>query len=124
MSDVTSFFAEATLFFSEEDEPAHIDDQLALVEGYGGQLNVVDELESVFSEDRARELTAEWIGLPAFGPVDVAPRLVVSFDTVEDRQRLLDLAGITTIHKGTRGTLSVWWPPREREDLSSLRFES
>ncbi len=68
--------------------------------------------------------TAEWVGLPEFLPVSDALKVVVSCDSVEDRDRLLRKLGIDVIHKGTRGTLSVWWPNRDKEDLSSLRFEA
>jgi len=65
----------------------------------------------------------EWVGLPEFVPVDASLRLVVSCESEETRDALLDVLGIATIHKGTRGTLSVWWPDREKYDLASLRFE-
>lgn len=65
----------------------------------------------------------EWIGLPEYLPTTDALKVVVSCDTAEDRDALLRKLGIEVIHKGTRGTLSVWWPNRDKEDLSSLRFE-
>jgi hypothetical protein len=77
--------------------------------------------------DRINEATADpeaqWVGLPEFIPVDEAHKLVISCSTEEDREALLDALGIATIHKGTRGTLSVWWPDRKKKDLSSIRFE-
>lgn len=79
----------------------------------------------VGAEDRSDDLNApvEWAGLPAFHP---APKrdvqLVLSFESEEDRQRLIDLIEIV-IAKKTRGTWSAWWPPRDREDLSALRFD-
>lgn len=65
---------------------------------------------------------AEWVGLPEFLPVGEPLKIVVSCDSEDDRDALFSLLGIRTIHKGTRGTLSVWWPDRAKEDLSSLRF--
>jgi hypothetical protein len=67
--------------------------------------------------------SAEWVGLPVFVPASEALKVVVSCETEEERDALFDALGIQTIHKGTRGTLSVWWPDRAKEDLSSLRFE-
>lgn len=104
------------------DERFHAE-QPALFDGAEGQLNFVDEIEQTHDADAARELSHEWIGLPMFAEREKAPRVVVSFDSEEDRQRFLVEVGFSTIHKNTRGTLSVWWPPRVREDLASLRFE-
>jgi hypothetical protein len=67
--------------------------------------------------------TSQWVGLPEFVPVADSYKLVISCSTEEDRDALLDALGIDTIHKGTRGTLSVWWPDRKKKDLASLRFE-
>lgn len=113
-------------FYGEEPEPepVEIPGQIPLTGLGGGQLNVLDEIDATNTEDDARRLAGEWIGLPAFGSNVEAPKVVVSFDSEADRQRFLGEIGVETIHKNTRGTLSVWWPPRDREDLSSLRFES
>ena len=64
----------------------------------------------------------QWVGLPEFLPVDEPVKVVVSCDTEAERDALFDVLGIETIHKGTRGTVSVWWPDREKKDLASLRF--
>jgi hypothetical protein len=74
------------------------------------------------SEIANRDDAAAWVGLPDFGDSELPVRLVVSFDTDADRTRFMETVGIETIHKNTRGVWSVWWPPREREDLASLRF--
>lgn len=92
------------------------------VEIAAGQLNLVDEIEGTRPDDEARELVHEWIGLPVFREDAKVPTVVVSFDSDADRQRFLDGIGVSTIQKNTRGTLSVKWPDRLREDLSSLRF--
>lgn len=75
------------------------------------------------SEIETMNAAAQWVGLPEFGQVTAPLRLVVSFDSVEERTSFLEQVGINVVHKNTNGTLSVWWPPREKEDLSSLRFE-
>lgn len=78
--------------------------------------------------ERINEATAdpetEWVGLPEFVPVGEPFKVVVSTETEAERDELLRHLGISTVHKGTRGTLSVWWPDRPKEDLSSLRFET
>jgi hypothetical protein len=81
-----------------------------------------DTLEAI--NEASANASTEWVGLPAFVPVDDSLKVVVSVDDAADRDALLKLLGIATVHKGTRGTLSVWWPDRAREDLASLRFRS
>ena len=85
-------------------------------------MNMVDEVETVAEGDAAAELTHQWIGLPMFGDARPPARLVISFETEEERAEFLKIVGVKTIHKGTRGTQSVWYPEKPREDLSSLRF--
>lgn len=80
-----------------------------------------EELDDINEASRDRD--AQWVGLPEFVPAGDPFRLVVSCESEAERDSLLDVLGIATIHKGTRGTLSTWWPDRDRKDLSSLRFE-
>jgi hypothetical protein len=47
---------------------------------------------------------------------------MVHFDTPDDREKMLKQLGIDTISHKIRETWSVWWPPRERQDLSSVQF--
>ncbi len=82
-------------------------------------------LEGDFSEARTEEdLNApiEWRGLPEFRAVTRDVRLVLSFDTEAERDQLVAQLGVT-ISKKTGPTWSAWWPPRDREDLASLRFD-
>ncbi len=108
---------------TELDEHRDSLEEAGPVEVPAGQLTFVDEVETAApDETEARERSKEWIGLPMFGDVRPPARAVISFETPEDRQRFFDELGIKTVHKGTRGTLSVWWPEKSKEDLSSLRF--
>ncbi len=111
-------------------------DQLSLVgevERSGGDQAAIRTLTErhlvELSEDEIDDINAtssdastEWVGLPQFLPVNAPLKVVISCSTRQDRDALLGVLGIRTVHKGTRGTLSVWWPDREKEDLSSLRF--
>lgn len=123
--------------------PEALDDD-AVHEGQGGLFDSL--LTSADAEDREKLLAAvgkkggeaddheieeindtsaqekEWVALPEFVPTTEALKVVVQCDTEAERDALLDALGIATIHKGTRGTLSVWWPDREKKDLASLRF--
>lgn len=67
---------------------------------------------------------ADWAaaGMPSFEEFATPYKTVVSFDTAEDRERFLALIEVTVINRKDRETWSVRWPPREKEDLSSLFF--
>lgn len=68
---------------------------------------------------------AEWLGagMPEFDTYPSKPRVVVAFDSTEDRDRFMELIGATeTTHKD-RWTWSINWPQRPKEDLASLFVE-
>ena len=77
-----------------------------------------------FTEPRTDDLNApvEWRGLPAFVPVTRDVRLVLTFDDEAGREELIEQLGLV-IAKKTGKTWSAWWPPRDRDDLSALRFD-
>lgn len=78
------------------------------------------------SELRDFDAAAEWLGagMPEFS-VDEGRqiRLVLSFDTEADRDRLVEQLQLN-IHKpgGVQAAWTATWPPRPDEDLRSLRF--
>jgi hypothetical protein len=94
---------------------------LAIAEAVTGQISDAG-VEAV--NEASADHSTEWVGLPEFVQVDSSLRVVVSCENEQVRDALFDVLGIATIHKGTRGTLSVWWPDREKYDLASLRFEA
>lgn len=108
-------------FEDDDDEPGG--EQQTLITGYG-QLNVVDEIEQTVSTELARELAAEWIGLPMFGDTQLPPRVTFSFESELAREEFLDVLNVKTIQKKTGSVWSVRWPPRPKEDMNSLRFET
>jgi hypothetical protein len=70
----------------------------------------------------ARNVDPWWRGMPAFIPTPEPPKLAIECFSEEDRDALVARLGVS-IAKNTRGTLSAWWPPRDRNDFASLRFE-
>jgi hypothetical protein len=80
------------------------------------------DVPAVTPTDAELEETHEWVGLPDFVPVPKRLSRTFEFPDEAGRDAFFAQVGIKTIHKGTRGTLSVWWPDRPKEDLSSLRF--
>jgi hypothetical protein len=69
-----------------------------------------------------RDDAAAWVGMPSFEPTPDSVQCLISFDSAEDRQRLLDQLGITAVYHREHGAWSVWWPPRARELDVALRF--
>ena len=74
-------------------------------------------------EIASRDDAAAWVGLPAFDELKHPYRIIVQIDTEEERDSFLELIGVERPHRRLPNAWSVWWPPRGREDLSSLRFE-
>lgn len=66
---------------------------------------------------------ADWVGMPDYEPVTQPLKLIVSFDSAEDRRVFMQLVDFDPTKMKEKETMSVWWPQREREDPSSLRFE-
>ena len=71
--------------------------------------------------DEIRDLdeAAEWAGMPEYESVGSPLKVVVSFRSGADREDFARRLGL----KLTDRTRSVWWPPKEKDDVSSVRFE-
>ena len=76
------------------------------------------------SEIEHYDAAAEWVGMPAYQEPENRIKLILTFETLEDRQELLDLLEIEHV-ANQRWTMTAWWPDRgERQDLKSLLFAS
>lgn len=75
------------------------------------------------SEIRTLDEAAQWVGLPGFAPSETDIVLVLHFDDEAARNELIESIAVI-ISKKTRSTWSAWWPPREKQDLASLRFDT
>lgn len=65
---------------------------------------------------------AEWVGMPGFDPVELKPKLVLTFETQEAREQMIEQLGLV-IAKRERRVVSSWYPPKEREDIEAVRWE-
>lgn len=75
------------------------------------------------TEVKDHNAAAEWIGLPEFNAHPHPPKLVLSFDNEVDRDKLMADLGLF-VSQRRREVISSWYPPREREDPFSLRFDT
>jgi hypothetical protein len=74
------------------------------------------------SEVASFDEAAEWVGMPEYTPAEGAgpvASVVVKLDREADRAALSSALGVTI----TAQTRSVWWPPRERDDMIAVRVE-
>jgi hypothetical protein len=62
---------------------------------------------------------AHWVGLPDYDPGQRPEKMIVSFESEADRQDFARRLGITLTEK----MKSMWWPMKDKEDISSLRVE-
>jgi hypothetical protein len=69
-----------------------------------------------------KDEAAEWLGMPEYEGEAKRIQLVVAFDSEEERDELVEKLKVV-IKKKHGLTWSTWWPPRERDDLTSVRFE-
>lgn len=63
---------------------------------------------------------AEWAGMPEYEQQTQPIKLIVSFETEDDRADFAEHLGVRLGPK----TKSMWWPPRGKDDVSSVRFET
>jgi len=64
----------------------------------------------------------EWVGLPRYEVIEKPYKLVVNFRDRADFEEFISSLGLRP-RRQERRTYSVWWPPREPDDLKSLKFE-
>lgn len=73
------------------------------------------------SELRTKDEAAEWagLGMPTYSPEPAPLVLIVKFASEDDRADLAARLGLSLSEK----TRSTWWPPREQDDVKSVRLE-
>jgi hypothetical protein len=92
----------------------YFDDELAALVAMDQQQNVIDKVNDIENN--------EWVGMPEFEVHEDIPKLIISFETEEERNnftKTFDIQVRTTNGKAW----STWYPYKEREDLKSQRYE-
>jgi len=75
------------------------------------------------AEIRDASQAMEWIGLAEYVKTPLPVKLTISFDTEEEREQFMaQRMPEAIVRKRHLSQVSVWWPPRERDDPHSLRF--
>lgn len=99
------------------------DDTALLGTGFdAAQLAALTFVTRPASEIADKDEAAEWVGMPGYtGDADTV-RLVVTFADCTARDNFLNYLNIT-VPNPTARTISTWYPPKERDDVSSVEFE-
>ena len=72
------------------------------------------------SEIKTTDHAAEWMGMPDFEIAEEAKKLIVNFETYEDKKIFCEQNNFLFNEKGTE---SIWFPEKERRDITSVGFE-
>jgi len=64
----------------------------------------------------------EWLGMPDYDARENVLKVTISFVNNEDRQQFVEEHGLE-VKKSSNATWSGWWPYKEQEDPSSVRYE-
>jgi hypothetical protein len=65
---------------------------------------------------------AEWVGMPDYEVSGESFSVVVNFAGEDARAKFIQANGLVVFK--SQGTYTAWWPPRERDDRQSVRWES
>jgi len=66
---------------------------------------------------------AEWVGMPDYQTKEDPIKITIQFRNDEDREVFANLSKLK-MGKDGGTTWSCWWPPKEKEDISSVKYEA
>ena len=72
------------------------------------------------SEIKTTDHAAEWMGMPDYEISEEAKKLIVNFETYVDKKVFCEQNNFLFNEKGTE---SIWFPEKERRDMTSVGFE-
>jgi len=72
------------------------------------------------SEIKTTDHAAEWIGMPDFEISEEAKKLIINFETYDDKKVFCEQNNFLFNEKQTE---SLWFPEKERRDITSVGFE-
>ncbi len=70
------------------------------------------------------DAAAHWLGMPEYGSSREEFQLVITFENEALRDELMKLINVSKTSTRLRKTWSCWWPERDQEDTSSLKFKA
>lgn len=74
------------------------------------------------AELRDIDHAAEWIGMPEWTAPNPPAKLIISCDSPDIRQQLVDQLGLITY--GKNATMSARWPPEQRMDRTVVHIDA
>jgi hypothetical protein len=99
-----------------------------MVISYGEELKIpYTELELKNIESTANydfdKPPDDWAGMPTFEKADGLFKVNISFENELDRKGFMEKIGVKIINKTVGNTWCIWYPEKERDDVSSIEFE-
>jgi len=101
------------------------DDDLAGLLGTGYDEMMLANLVFVTrpeSEIQDFDAAAAWAGMPGYEDGTDPFKLVISFENEQNRKTFVDKVGIAILKQNGTATWSGFWPNRQKDDASSLRY--
>jgi hypothetical protein len=78
-------------------------------------------------DDKVNKINSmeEWVGMPDFEAKDNPYKIIINFESQEDRDKFHGLHPIEIQTKLTKesNTWTTWYPYKERQDLKNLKFD-
>jgi len=74
------------------------------------------------SEIKDIDEASQWVGMPEYGNTTEPFRVMVACEDEPTRQKFLETIGAKNIRNSGSKLCSIWWPDKEREDKSSIKF--
>lgn len=65
---------------------------------------------------------AEWLGMPHYDPTEVPYKISINFRSAMDRTDFIHKFDMG-IADSQSATIATWYPPKEREDKASVRYD-
>lgn len=104
----------------------NIQEEMGSLEGTGYDTEMLGALllaTRTAAEVRDAQQATEWVGLAEYERVPLPSKLTISFDSEEARSLFLtERLPEAEIRGKYLANISLWWPPREKEDRHALRF--
>ena len=73
------------------------------------------------SEIKSVDHAKEWVGMPEYDSEDEKPKVIIQFETEEDKEAFCSLCGYD--YKPNKARESLWYPRKERNDWKTVKFE-
>jgi hypothetical protein len=75
------------------------------------------------SEIQDHNEAEQWVGMPAYETGEEISKLIVSFRSEDERRAFVERTGVGLMAGGDRFAWAGWYPPKDRNDLLSVKMK-